>query len=103
LRRPKRVFRQPVAVLIKINFPVFIKSVRRGEESAFTERAIKFRRQQSSRTDAEIVAPFGFVAADVEKRQAGAGVEINVVGFRVVDVNADFENRRAAGQRVLFY
>ena len=84
--------------MIKINFSVFVKSVRRGEKSVrFAERTIKFRRQQSPRADADIVAPFISVAADIEKGQTPASVEINVVSFRVININADFENRIAVG------
>ena len=34
-------------------------------------------------------------AADIKKCQAGAGVKIYIVGFIIINTNADIENRRA--------
>ena len=76
---------------------IFIKRIRRDEKTPFTERAIKFRSEKSSRTDADVVAPFVAVAADIEKRQTSAGVKIYIVIDRIIDIHADFENRRSFG------
>ncbi len=86
----KRVFRLPFATRVKTDAAVFVKSIRRDEKARVGERAIKFRAEKRARAETEIAAPFAAVAADIEKRQAGAGVEIYVVGVGVVNIRADF-------------